>query len=176
VKTLPGIAAYLDSERRQAFNEDGIFRHYPSLMPNDLLAPSAARILLVDGAGAGCSASPWRSPALLVHAGRRGRSGRKHEAAARRKAAGGNGARRDCGTGLRGGRSNFAPSRGRGADERYFRVDIDAHEAGAGHTALEQRVMQSWRWFTRDELAAHAEPYFPTDLISTFDATEATHV
>ncbi len=31
VRTLPGIAAYLDSERRQAFNEDGIFRHYPEL-------------------------------------------------------------------------------------------------------------------------------------------------
>ncbi|WP_394662452.1 glutathione S-transferase [uncultured Sphingomonas sp.] len=31
VGTLPGIAAYLDSERRQAFNEDGIFRHYPEL-------------------------------------------------------------------------------------------------------------------------------------------------
>ena len=31
VKTLPGIAAYLDSDRRQAFNEDGIFRHYPEL-------------------------------------------------------------------------------------------------------------------------------------------------
>lgn len=59
------------------------------------------------------------------------------------------------------------------ADERYFRVDIDAHEVnGAGHTALEQRVMQSWRWFTRDELAAHTEPYFPTDLIELLDATE----
>jgi len=31
VKTLPAIAAYLDSDRRQAFNEDGIFRHYPEL-------------------------------------------------------------------------------------------------------------------------------------------------
>ena len=31
VRTLPGIAAYLDSDRRQAFNEDGIFRHYPEL-------------------------------------------------------------------------------------------------------------------------------------------------
>jgi glutathione S-transferase len=31
VRSLPGIAAYLDSDRRQAFNEDGIFRHYPEL-------------------------------------------------------------------------------------------------------------------------------------------------
>jgi glutathione S-transferase len=27
----PGIKAYLASDRRIAFNEDGIFRHYPEL-------------------------------------------------------------------------------------------------------------------------------------------------
>ncbi|GAA3260472.1 hypothetical protein GCM10020258_22950 [Sphingomonas yabuuchiae] len=32
--------------------------------------------------------------------------------------------------------------------------------------------MQSWRWFSREELAAHTEPYFPTDLIALLDATE----
>ncbi len=31
VAALPGIRAYLQSGRRQAFNEDGIFRHYPEL-------------------------------------------------------------------------------------------------------------------------------------------------
>ena len=31
VAALPGIGAYLASERRIAFNEDGIFRHYPEL-------------------------------------------------------------------------------------------------------------------------------------------------
>ncbi|MDE0933252.1 MAG: glutathione S-transferase [Novosphingopyxis baekryungensis] len=31
VEALPGIRAYLDSDRRIAFNEDGIFRHYPEL-------------------------------------------------------------------------------------------------------------------------------------------------
>ncbi|TPG39821.1 glutathione S-transferase [Sphingomonas koreensis] len=31
VAALPGIKAYLDSDRRIAFNEDGIFRHYPEL-------------------------------------------------------------------------------------------------------------------------------------------------
>ena len=31
VAALPGIAAYLASDRRLAFNEDGIFRHYPEL-------------------------------------------------------------------------------------------------------------------------------------------------
>ncbi|MGI4949277.1 MAG: glutathione S-transferase, partial [Janthinobacterium lividum] len=31
VAGLPGIRDYLTSGRRQAFNEDGIFRHYPEL-------------------------------------------------------------------------------------------------------------------------------------------------
>ena len=31
VAELPGIAAYLASDRRIGFNEDGIFRHYPEL-------------------------------------------------------------------------------------------------------------------------------------------------
>ncbi|WP_368040022.1 glutathione S-transferase C-terminal domain-containing protein [Sphingomonas bacterium] len=31
VAELPGIHAYLTSGRRQAFNENGIFRHYPEL-------------------------------------------------------------------------------------------------------------------------------------------------
>lgn len=31
VAELPGIRAYLKSGRREAFNEDGIFRHYPEL-------------------------------------------------------------------------------------------------------------------------------------------------
>ena len=31
VAERPNIAAYLQSGRRQAFSEDGIFRHYPEL-------------------------------------------------------------------------------------------------------------------------------------------------
>ncbi|WP_256677287.1 glutathione S-transferase family protein [Pseudomonas sp. Kh7] len=31
VEQRPGIAAYLASERRLAFNTNGIFRHYPEL-------------------------------------------------------------------------------------------------------------------------------------------------
>ena len=31
VAGIEGVARYLDSERRIAFNEDGIFRHYPEL-------------------------------------------------------------------------------------------------------------------------------------------------
>ena len=33
VAKLPGIAQYLQSDRRIGFNEDGIFRHYPELDP-----------------------------------------------------------------------------------------------------------------------------------------------
>ncbi|MBA3836266.1 MAG: DNA mismatch repair protein MutT [Zymomonas sp.] len=53
------------------------------------------------------------------------------------------------------------------ADERYFlvRAPSDAVDTG-GHTALEQRVMTRWRWFTPAELAAHDEAYFPEDLIA----------
>lgn len=35
IRRRPGIAAYLASERRLAFNEDGIFRHYPELDVED---------------------------------------------------------------------------------------------------------------------------------------------
>lgn len=57
------------------------------------------------------------------------------------------------------------------ADERYFliRAPHDAIDT-ARHTALEQRVMTRWRWFTLDELAAHDEPYFPVDLAEIVNA------
>jgi hypothetical protein len=32
--------------------------------------------------------------------------------------------------------------------------------------------MQSWRWFTRDEVATHPEMIFPEDLLSLLAATE----
>ncbi|MDF7777569.1 NUDIX domain-containing protein [Sphingomonas sp. AOB5] len=56
------------------------------------------------------------------------------------------------------------------ADERYFRVTVDAQDIDTSrHTPLEQRVMQEWRWFTRAELASHDEPWFPEDLIALLD-------
>jgi 8-oxo-dGTP pyrophosphatase MutT (NUDIX family) len=58
------------------------------------------------------------------------------------------------------------------ADERWFRVDTDAVEVDpAGHTPLERRVMQQWRWFTRDELADWPEKIFPDDLVALLEAT-----
>lgn len=51
------------------------------------------------------------------------------------------------------------------ADERYFLVRTDREQIdAAGHTALEQRVMQHWRWLAPGELAALGEQYFPEDL------------
>jgi 8-oxo-dGTP pyrophosphatase MutT (NUDIX family) len=62
------------------------------------------------------------------------------------------------------------------ADERYFRVDVASLDVDpAGHTELERRVMTRWRWFTRDQIAAHDEPIFPVDLIPLLDQTEPTH-
>jgi len=59
------------------------------------------------------------------------------------------------------------------ADERYFRVDVGACEVdSAGHTPLERRVMQQWRWFARDDLASHPEPVYPVDLPDLLHATE----
>ena len=59
------------------------------------------------------------------------------------------------------------------ADERYFRVTTDAAEIDTtGHTALERRVMRGWRWFERAELAGHAEPIFPHDLLALLEATD----
>lgn len=51
------------------------------------------------------------------------------------------------------------------ADERYFLVRTDRAEIDcAGHTELERRVMQHWRWIAPGELAALGEPFFPEDL------------
>ena len=60
------------------------------------------------------------------------------------------------------------------ADERYFLVRVrETAIDTARHTALEQRVMTRWRWFTPAELAAHDEPFFPEDLAEMLAMTEA---
>lgn len=63
------------------------------------------------------------------------------------------------------------------ADERYFRLDVDACEVtDAGHTDLERRVMTEWRWFTRAEIAAHPEPIYPQDLLDLLAATDPSRL
>ncbi len=51
------------------------------------------------------------------------------------------------------------------ADERYFFIRTEARDIdAAGHTELEQRVMQQWRWIAPAELDSLGEQYFPLDL------------
>ncbi|KQM67471.1 DNA mismatch repair protein MutT [Sphingomonas sp. Leaf17] len=62
------------------------------------------------------------------------------------------------------------------ADERYFRVDIDACDVRPGGlTAQEQALLVGHRWFTRDEIAQHDEALYPADLVDLLDATESHH-
>ncbi|HEX7873398.1 MAG TPA: NUDIX domain-containing protein [Sphingobium sp.] len=60
------------------------------------------------------------------------------------------------------------------AEERYFVVrPEDCTVRVDGHTALEQRVMQSHRWFTAEELVLLDEPWFPENLIALWQAEVA---
>lgn len=57
------------------------------------------------------------------------------------------------------------------ADERFFLVRAPSDAVLAdGHTDLERRVMQSWRWFARDEIAGWPEKIWPEDLTDMLDA------
>lgn len=59
------------------------------------------------------------------------------------------------------------------ADERWFRVNVDACDIDAGgHTELERRVMTQWRWFERGELARWPETIYPADLLTMLEATD----
>jgi 8-oxo-dGTP pyrophosphatase MutT (NUDIX family) len=61
------------------------------------------------------------------------------------------------------------------ADERYFLVRTAATELDtSAHTELERRVMQSHRWFARDELAGWPETIFPEDLTEMLATLETT--
>ena len=62
------------------------------------------------------------------------------------------------------------------ADERYFRVDVEAHDVAAGAlTALEQRLLAGSRWFESRELADWPETIYPADLADLLVATEPQH-
>ncbi|WP_156680242.1 NUDIX hydrolase [Sphingomonas profundi] len=141
----------------------------------------AARILLVDGRGRVLlfRFSPADRPPFWVTPGGALEPGEDHAAAARRELREEVGLDLDCGPEVARREVEFLTIEGVEvrADERYFRVDVDACEVDpAGHTELERQVMQTWRWFDRAALAGHAEPIFPVDLADLLAATEPADV
>ena len=141
----------------------------------------AARILLVDGAG--CVLlfrfTPDDRPPFWCTPGGALDPGESYAAAARRELFEEVGLDYDCGAEIAHRIVDFLTIERVEvtADERWFRVDIDACDVDpAGHTDLERRVMRSWRWFARDEIARERERIYPDDLVEMLDATEPHHV
>ncbi|MBA4762027.1 NUDIX domain-containing protein [Sphingomonas sp.] len=129
----------------------------------------AARILLTDRAGRVLlfRFTPDDRPPFWCTPGGALDPGESYADAARRELREETGLDLDCGPEVARREAEFITIEGDAvsADERYFAVVTDVTEIDcAAHTALEQRVMCEWRWFTRDELADHDEPYFPEDL------------
>jgi 8-oxo-dGTP diphosphatase len=138
----------------------------------------AARILLVDAAGRVLlfRFTPDDRPPFWCTPGGALDPGESYAAAARRELLEETGIDTDPGPEIARRQVRFTTIEGVpvDADERYFLVRVgDTVIDTARHTALEQRVMTRWRWFTLAELAAHDEPYFPEDLAEILAQTEA---
>ncbi len=135
----------------------------------------AARLLVTDGEGRLLMFrfTPGNRPPFWCTPGGAVDPGESFEEAARRELIEETGYDRDPGPCIAVRHVDFVSLEGAhvDAEERYFAVTVDdARIDTAGHTVLEQRVMQSHRWWTPDDLAAHDEPVFPVDLIDIWHA------
>ncbi len=137
----------------------------------------AARILLVDAIGRALlfRFTPDDRPPLWCTPGGALDPGEGYEAAARRELWEEVGLDMDCGAQVARRIAEFRSFEGVDviADERYFRVQVDTCDvAAAGLTEMERRVLNGWRWFTREELATWPEAIYPADLADMLAATE----
>lgn len=157
---------------RVADGEDG-GRAAETVSPTARVPRPAARIILLDGAGRILMFrfDPPDRPPFWCTPGGALDPGETYEQAARRELFEETGIVAEPGPEVARKLTDFVSLKGVPvtADERYFRVALpddvapDALDT-AGHTELERAVMREWRWFTRAELEALGEPWFPDDL------------
>ncbi|WP_295630885.1 NUDIX domain-containing protein [Novosphingobium sp.] len=134
----------------------------------------AARILLFDGAGRLLLfrfTAPGRTPFWATASGECD-PGEDYADAARRELFEETGIVAEPGPPIHARGNDFVTFDGEPvtADERYFRVVVEAAEVDtSGHTELERAVMREHRWFSRSELASWHEPIFPPELLDLLD-------
>ena len=146
-------------------------------MPSERVPRPAARILLVDRDGRVLlfRFTPDDRPPLWCTPGGAVDPGESYEAAARRELWEETGLDVDCGPQIARRVIDFLTFERVEvtADERWFRVDVAAHDVAAGAlTEQERRLLAGERWFSRDEIADWPETIYPADLIDLLEATD----